>query len=514
MAASDTKALSGSDNETLRYQRIAAFTLLGVTLVRLLWLSSNPIDLYPDEAQYWLWSRTPALGYVTKPPLLAWLITVTTSVFGEDEFAIRVASPLLHFLTGFVVWGIAKRLYDARIACWSAVVYITLPAVSLSAAIISTDVPLLLCWAVALYGFIRAREAPREATGPSPDASARRWWIVVGIAAGLGLLAKYAMAYWLISALLFVLLFREERRHLPALLGATALGLLVYLPNFFWNLSHGFASYKHTKANADLSGPLFHPNQFLEFFTSQFGVFGPILFGALVVLVLVFPRQLADRRARLLAIFALPSLAMMLVVSFLSRAHANWSAPTYVSATILVVAWLIEHRRTALLGASVAIHVLAAVLLVGAKSAAATLHVPLPAKYDLLRRVRGWHPLGEQVSQMLLRRPGTILLSDSREALAALVYYVRPHPFDAVIWNPEGGARNQFELETDMSHLVGRDFLFVTQSEISPFMAGKFAAVSPPTRITIILGPGDKPGEPPLERHYFVYDLDGFKGYR
>jgi hypothetical protein len=138
----------------------------------------------------------------------------------------------------------------------------------------------------------------------------------------------------------------------------------------------------------------------------------------------------------------------------------------------------------------------------------------LPAKYDLLHRVRGWRPLGEQVSQMLLRRPGAIVLSDSREELAALVYYVRPHPFDAMIWNPDGGARNQFELETDMAHDVGRDFLFVTQTELSPWMAGKFAAVSPPTRITIILGPGAKPGDPPLERRYLVYDLDGFKGYR
>jgi hypothetical protein len=178
------------------------------------------------------------------------------------------------------------------------------------------------------------------------------------------------------------------------------------------------------------------------------------------------------------------------------------------------VAFLLEHRRAALLGASVAIHVAAAILLVGAKSAASAVHVTLPAKYDLLHRVRGWHPLGDRVSEMLLRRPGALLLADSREELAALVYYVHPHPFDAMIWNPAGGARNQFELETDMAQYLGRDFLFVTQTELSPAMAARFAAVSPPTRITIILGPGATPADPPLERRYFVYDLDGFKGYR
>src|SRR5215469_8149685 len=353
MAISRSLPTTRAFEEELRYRRIAATALLGVTLLRLLWLAGNPIDLYPDEAQYWLCSQAPDWGYFSKPPLTPWLIAATTKLFGEDEFAIRVSSPLLHFVTALTVYGIARRLYDARAACWSAVIYVTLPAVSLSAAIISTDVPLLFCWSVALYGFVRAREVE---TG---SAVWRRWWFLVGIAAGVGLLAKYAMAYWLLSALLLMLISREERRHLSGLLGAAVLAILIYLPNFWWNWSHDFASYRHTQANANLAGSLIHPGHFLEFFSSQFGVFGPLLFGALLVLVFVFTRRLAEPRARLLAIFALPSLAMMLVVSFLSRAHPNWSAPTYVSATILITAFLLQQRRRAILIASLALHVAA-----------------------------------------------------------------------------------------------------------------------------------------------------------
>jgi 4-amino-4-deoxy-L-arabinose transferase-like glycosyltransferase len=494
-------APTAAEEEAQRYLRITAFTLLGVTLVRLFWLAGNPIDLYPDEAQYWLWSRNLAFGYYSKPPLIAWLIALTTSVFGEDEFGIRVASPLLHFLTGFVVYGIGKRLYGPRIGYWSAVVYVTLPAVFLSAAIISTDVPLLLCWAAALYAFIRAREE-----GASAEAS-RRWWIATGIAVGFGLLAKYAMAYWLISALILVTVVRDERHHLKPLLGATALGLVIYAPNFVWNALTGWASYKHTGANASLSGPLLHPGAFLEFFSAQFGVFGPLLFGTLLAIVVVFSRALADRRARLLAMFALPTLAMMLIVSVLSRAHANWSAPTYVSATVLVVAWLIETRRFALVAASVALHVLLVIGIVAAKPAATALDLRLPARYDLLHRVRGWRILGNAVGAMLLHRPGVTLLGDSREVLASLIYYIRPHPFDAAIWNPGGGARNMFELSTDLNQLVGHDFLFVREDEMPAWTAARFTSVSAPSHIVIPLGPG-------LERRYFVNDAIGFKGYQ
>jgi len=160
-----------------------------------------------------------------------------------------------------------------------------------------------------------------------------------------------------------------------------------------------------------------------------------------------------------------------------------------------------------LLAASLALHIGAALFLVGGRQAAAAIGVELPAKLDLVHRVRGWDTLGRTVGEMLLHRPGVILMSWSREDLSALIYYVRPHPFDAVIWNPGGGARNQFEMETDVNRYVGRDFLFISQNEITPWDAARFTAVSPPVHIVIPIGAG-------LSRRYFAYDLLGFKGYR
>src|SRR6185437_10879966 len=275
-----------------RSWRLALWAVFAVTVARLVWLAVGHADLYPDEAQYWLWSLHPAFGYYSKPPLVAWLIAATTSLLGEDELAVRLAAPLLHFGASLVIFAIGRRLYDARVAMWSAIAYATVPGVSASAALIST---------------------------------------------GFGLLAKYAMAYWLLSGLLFLLLFRDERRHLKRFLGATAVALAIYAPNFIWNALNGFVSYRHTRDNAHLGGPLLHPTHFLEFLGSQFGVFGPIFFAVLILVALTARRSLRDRRAGLLACFALPTLAMMVLVSFLSRAEPNWSAPTFVSAIVLVV---------------------------------------------------------------------------------------------------------------------------------------------------------------------------------
>ena len=470
--------------------------VLAITGLRVLWLVYQPADLYPDEAQYWFWAQHPALGYYSKPPLVAWLIALTTGLFGESEFAIRLSAPLLHAGTAVLVYAIGARLYDSRVGLWSALAYASLPGASVSAFIISTDAPLVLFWAAALYAFIRAR-----------DDGGAGWWVALGLACGLGLLAKYAMAYWLLSALGYVLLVRAERRHLRPLLAAAGLALLAYSPNFWWNWQNGFVSYVHVRDNAGMSEPLFHLTAFVEFFGSQFAVFGPLFFAGLLFLA-ASPRTLAEPRARLLASFALPVLAMMLAVSFLSRAQPNWAAPAFVSATVLVVAWALSRGWRKLVIFSVALHLVVVALLFTGRETLAAIGIELPAKYDALGRLRGWRALGSIVSAELAANPGSTLFADDREMLAALVYYVRPHPFDAVKWKLKSGlAKDQWDLTNDLSKHLGENFLLVAEHRLIGEMQPSFAAIERLRSVVIPVGPG-------ASRSYTLYLARDFKGYQ
>jgi 4-amino-4-deoxy-L-arabinose transferase-like glycosyltransferase len=465
-----------------------------ITGLRLFWLALQPADLFPDEAQYWVWSQQLALGYYSKPPLVAWLIALTTSLFGDSEFAVRLSAPFLHAGAAIFIYGIGARLYDSRVGFWSALTYASLPGVSVSAFIISTDAPLLLFWAAALYAFVCAREG--DGWGG---------WLVLGIAAGLGLLSKYAMFYWILSALGFVLLSPAERRHLPPLLAAIGLALLIYLPNFWWNWSNGFVSYLHTRDNAALGGPLFHPEAFIEFFVSQFGVFGPLLFAGLLLMA-ASPRPLAEPRARLLCVFALPTLAMMLAVSLLSRAHANWAAPAYVSATVLVVAWALRRGSRPLIALSLVLHIAAIGLLFTGRDALAAFGVEIPSQYDPLRRVRGWRDLGSQVGAVLGAHPGWMLLADDREVLSALIYYIHPHPLDAVKWQVTQRIGDEWDLTNGLGKLRGGNFLLVSEHELVGEMRPSFAEIVPLKRIVVPLGPDASHG-------YMLYLARDFKGY-
>ena len=72
------------------------FILISITCLRIYSLYTSPIELSVDEAQYWDWSRNIEFGYFTKPPIIAWVIALSTTIFGNEEWAVRLCSPLIH----------------------------------------------------------------------------------------------------------------------------------------------------------------------------------------------------------------------------------------------------------------------------------------------------------------------------------------------------------------------------------------------------------------------------------
>jgi 4-amino-4-deoxy-L-arabinose transferase-like glycosyltransferase len=480
-------------------QRILFFFLLAAAVVvawRLAVLAGSAFNLSFDEAQYWLWSLTSDWGYYSKPPFVAWSIALAGSVCGEAEACVRLPSTFVYGIGSIFVFLSARRLFDSRIAFWSGMVFLTLPGVAYSSMLVTTDPPLLMFWALAMFLAIRALE----------DKASPLWWAGLGGAIGFGLLAKYAMILFAISLLLYVLATAHVRRLVgwkgPVL--ASIVALLLYLPNFLWNASNGFVSYLHTKDNANLSGPLFHPEKMVEFVGSQFAVFGPLLFASVLVFLFGLRKQIQDGKIRLLVFLSLPILGLMTVESLLSRANANWAAPAYVAGSVLVTAWLTNKNRLYLIRLSVVLHILLATLVYNYESALALAGVPLDAKTDIAKRLKGWPETGRQVAALLREHPGSVLMSDDRKLMASLSYYVRPHPLNAVKWNPGGRVHDTFDLNSAFKG-GGGTYLFVTEREAIEEMRAQFAGYTELGRIEQIIHPGFA-----IEMRAFL--LSGYKG--
>ncbi len=414
-------------------------------------------DLFFDEAQYWFWSRDLAFGYYSKPPLIAWIIRAATETCGMSEACIRAPSALIHAGTAFVICAIGRELYDARIGFWSGLVYATLPGVSFSSAIISTDVPLLFCVALALYALIRMQAS-----------SSWGWAVLLGLAIGLGLNAKYAMSYFLLGFIVHAMIARSRRALLrdPRLYAALAIGVALIVPNLWWNAQNRFATFAHTAENANWSGSLLHPDNALEFFAGQLGVFGPILFVSL--LVIGFRAWRGDvpggnRDAeRLLISFSLPILGLMLLQALLSRAHANWAAFAYVAATVLVTAALLHGGWARLFRASLMLHLVAAFLLgIGGVLAG---RLPVPGGADPYARVLGWREVAEAAASKAEASGFRAIATDRRPLAAELLYYLRDRDLPVVALRGDGPPHDHFELTRPLTTATPRPVLLVSFS--------------------------------------------------
>lgn len=482
-----------------RWLLTLVLALTALLAARLAALSVNATDLFFDEAQYWSWAQTPDFGYYSKPPLIAWLIAATTQVCGDGEFCVRLSSPIVHTLTALVVFLIGQRLYDSRTGVLSALVFATLPGVSVSAGIISTDVPLLFCWALALYAFVLLLET-------------RSWWpaLLLGAALGLGLNAKYAMAWFALSVGIYMVATPAARRLLGDarlyVAGGIAAGLIA--PNILWNLAHKFATFAHTADNAKWHGSLINPLKALEFVGAQFGVFGPILFAALMVLTWRAWRNGAPEADRLLLSFALPVVVIIATQALVSRAHANWAAVSYVAASVLVTATMIRELDWKWLKGSLALHIVLVVAVAVAAIYAG--RFALPSGVDPYARTLGWRQLaaatrGEIAKAAGAGKPYAAVVADERSVTAELIYYMRDTATPVLAWKAEPRPQDHFELTRPFTPAVKGPVLLVSLAAMPDHITTRFGSAQQIAALDIPAGAG-KP------RRVTFFALEGYTG--
>jgi 4-amino-4-deoxy-L-arabinose transferase-like glycosyltransferase len=457
----ETARAGWSVGQALPAGRHALWLLLcvaGLTVFRIAALALSGTELFFDEAQYWFWSRELAFGYYSKPPLIGWIIRGATELCGMGEACIRAPSPLIHGATAMLVYAIGRALYDERTGFWSGLVYATLPGVSLSSGLISTDVPLLFCTALALFALVRMRDSPSWG-----------WAAVLGLAIGLGLNAKYAMSYFLLCLGVYALSTHAGRSLLRdmRLYGALAIAAVLIAPNLWWNAQNKFATFAHTADNAKWSGSFLHPDNALEFLGGQFAIFGPILFAGLLVLVLRWRRAApltgnADAE-RLLLNFCVPVLAAIFLQALISRAHANWAAFAYIAATVLVTAALLRTGRVRLLHASLALHMTLLLILAVGGTFAGRFH--LPGGVDPYARVLGWRAMAETVGAKAKAEGYRAIATDKRALAAELLYYLRDRDIPVVALRGDGPPRDHFELTRPLTAQTPRPVLIVSQGK-------------------------------------------------
>ncbi|MBX3180245.1 MAG: glycosyltransferase family 39 protein [Candidatus Hydrogenedentes bacterium] len=201
-------------------------------------LNAGGYDLWPpDEPRYaeiaremyesgdYLVPRVNGDLYYEKPPLLFWSIAAFNHLLGgPGEWSARLPSILSALYVVALVFLLARRMFNAQVAFWAALVLITCFRFWYQARRGQIDIMLTACMITSLYAFWRW------------DSERRGAWLATAYAAiGAGMLAKGPPA--LVFPLLFLFAFywrqpeaRKKTRWAVGSLGAIGLVLLWYVP--------------------------------------------------------------------------------------------------------------------------------------------------------------------------------------------------------------------------------------------------------------------------------------------
>jgi 4-amino-4-deoxy-L-arabinose transferase-like glycosyltransferase len=443
------------------------YFLISFTAFRLFYLTVNFRPLNVDEAQYWLWAQHLSWGYHSKPPLIAWVVSLVTHIFGNGYFGVRCVVPIVWLVTVYVLYLIAKKIFNRDIARWTAVSFFFMPSVVLSSTVISVDPLMMMFWVCGLYFLIYALERGNLF-----------YWLLLGVAVGLSALVKYTGLFFLLFLFLYLIFDRELRPKLKSykLYLMLVMILLVLLPNIIWNIQHGFAAVKHVVYhNVGIHGFNLHPMNMVGFLLSQLGVF-TIIFLPIYLYCIFRKKYWQDKWWRLLWWFSLPMLVIILLESLFSRAYANWAATAYLAGTILVVAILVKNQAYRWLKINLGYCVLVMLAFYVVDFGVSHNLMRLSKYPHVYRTSFGWEQVGKKIKLLVKRYPNANFVINNREIWAKSVYYAKLPLNKVYIWDNSDKAK--LEIFTSWDQAKHQDFIWLSFNQgVSDSMQRSFKKI-------------------------------------
>jgi 4-amino-4-deoxy-L-arabinose transferase-like glycosyltransferase len=407
-----------------RYEAAVVVTILVLVVVRLVCAALTPLAF--DESLYWLWSKTIAGGYLSHPPVNPILIRLGTMLFGDTALGVRVFGVLLALPASWAVWRAGAILFaDERVGATAALYFNLTLVIAVGSALATPDNPVVAAAAFLLLALAKLYQSGRGA-----------WWLAIGLAFGVGMLAKYTTLFFAVSILVWLLWVREQRQWLftPWPWVSALIAVAVFSPTLIWNAEHHWASVLYQFNRVVVQE--WSLRYLGDFLASQVGLVTPPIFVLGAMGLVAFMRGEGGPRGARVLVNALvwPITLYFIWHSFHERVEGNWPEPIY-AAFVIAAAVAAERIRWPGVWHTVAswsrwLAVPVGLVIAAGIYAQAVFGVVWLGPGDPTARMlgAGWSELGVAIDDVRQRLGASVIVTTDYGTTAWLSFYLPSHP--------------------------------------------------------------------------------------
>ena len=375
------------------------FAFLFLSLVfsaRLLFDLINAIEIHFEEAQYWVWSQNLSLSYLSKGPLVPSMIAFSNLIFGQSYLGLKFFSYIAYAGTALFLSLTALKLSGREESFNTALVFSALsPALFLLGGIASTDIYLFFFWSLIIFAYVCFFTDRDE-----------KWFYVIGISTGLGILAKLSMALLPLSILLYFFATDLKKYFFSIHIYISALlTFLISSPILIWNAQNNWVTFFHEIDHLVSETPSANPE-----------ILVLTLLLTIPCSLLIFMSQIREKVFSSKFNFLIyPTLLLILffvLKSFMGKIQLNWSVPIFL-VLIPIFASISNVGKGSV--ALISLVLLCPIILLSNKAISS-----LYTSDDPLHPIRGW---GETYKDLFQNEVYDFLASEDYKLLSTAAYF-------------------------------------------------------------------------------------------
>jgi len=307
-----------------QYSKKVLWLILIVSILKL--VSASLIELGNDEVYYWTYAVQPDWNHFDHPPMVGWMIRVTTlNLNWVSEVSLRFGSVLCAALSTWFIFKTGKLIANEKAGWYAALIYNCSVYTGIIAGLfILPDSPQMPFWTGALYimGHLFIKNDDQKLSV----------WLLLGLMIGLATLCKVHGLYLWAGFGLFLIITRIKWLLNWRLYVSVAVTIVCILPIVYWNVINHFITYRYH------SERITHTTIQWDMLGREIG--GEIAYQNPVIFILLFISLIAMLRKRIrfnrkkastwLLCMSLPMIFLFWGISLLNPTLPHWSGPAYI----------------------------------------------------------------------------------------------------------------------------------------------------------------------------------------